>query len=77
LTESQTAIEQGRQQQDAIRATIQENRGHIASLTALQEGASDDRERIALSDWIETEAVQSLGTVYAALEVDTGWGGFG
>ena len=73
LTESQTAIEQGRQEQDAIRATIQENRGHIASLTALQEGASDDRERIALSDWIETEAVQSLGTVYAALEVDTGW----
>ena len=71
LTESQTAIEQGRQEQDAIRATIQENRGHIASLTALQEGASDDRERIALSDWIETEAVQSLGTVYAALEVDT------
>ncbi len=73
MTESQTAIEQGRQQQDAIRATIQENRGHIASLTALQEGASDDRERIALSDWIETESVQSLGTVYAALEVDTGW----
>ena len=73
LTESQTAIEQGRQQQDAIRATIQENRGHSASLTALQEGASDDRERIALSDWIETESVQSLGTVYAALEVDPGW----
>jgi chromosome segregation protein len=39
----------------------------------LQEGASDDRERIALADWIETESVQSLGTVYAALEVDTGW----
>jgi chromosome segregation protein len=73
LTESQAAIEQGRQQQDAIRAAIQENRGHIASLTALQEGASDDRERIALSDWIETESVQSLGTVYAALEVDPGW----
>jgi chromosome segregation protein len=73
LTDSQAAIEQGRQQQDAIRASIQETRGHIASLTALQEGASDDRERIALSDWIETESIQSLGSVYAALEVDTGW----
>jgi chromosome segregation protein len=39
----------------------------------LQEGTSDDRERIALADWIETESLQSLGTVYAALEVDAGW----
>ena len=73
LTDSQSAIEQSRQQQDDIRAALQEMRGHIASLTALQEAASDDRERAALGDWIETEALQSDGTVYASLEVDAGW----
>ena len=73
LTDSQSAIEQSRQQQDDIRAALQEMRGHIASLTALQEAASDDRERAALGDWIETESLQSDGTVYASLEVDAGW----
>ena len=73
LTDSQSQIEQSRQQQDDIRAALQEKRGHIASLTALQEAASDDRERAALGDWIETESLQSDGTVYASLEVDTGW----
>ena len=73
LTDSQSAIEQSRQQQDDIRAALQETRGHIASLTALQEAASDDRERAALGDWIETESLQSDGTVYASLEVDAGW----
>ncbi len=73
LTNSQSQIEQSRRQQDDIRAALQETRGHIASLTALQEAASDDRERAALGDWIETESLQSDGTVYASLEVDTGW----
>ncbi|MGB1916627.1 MAG: chromosome segregation protein SMC [Luminiphilus sp.] len=73
LTDSQSAIEQSRQQQDDIRAALQETRGQIASLTALQEAASDDRERAALGDWIETESLQSDGTVYASLEVDAGW----
>ncbi len=73
LTDSQSQIEQSRQQQDDIRAALQETRGNIASLTALQEAASDDRERAALGDWIETESLQSDGTVYASLEVDTGW----
>ena len=73
LTDSQSQIEQSRQQQDDIRAALQETRGHIASLTALQEAASDDRERAALGDWIETESLQSDGTVYASLEVDAGW----
>ena len=73
LTDSQSAIEQSRQQQDDIRAGLQETRGHIASLTALQEAASDDRERAALGDWIETESLQPDGTVYASLEVDAGW----
>ena len=73
LTGSQALIEQSRQQQDNIRAALQETRGHIASLTALQEAASDDRERAALGDWIETESLHSDGTVYASLEVDTGW----
>ena len=39
----------------------------------MQEAASDDRERAALGDWIETESLQSDGTVYASLEVDAGW----
>ena len=73
LTDSQSQIEQSRQQQDDIRAALQETRGHIASLTALQEAASDDRERAALGDWIETQSLQSDGTVYASLEVDAGW----
>ena len=73
LTDSQSQIEQSRQQQDDIRAALQETRGHIASLTALQEAASDDRERAALGDWLETESLQSDGTVYASLEVDAGW----
>ena len=73
LTDSQSQIEQSRQQQDDIRAALQETRGHVASLTALQEAASDDRERAALGDWIETESLQSDGTVYASLEVDAGW----
>ena len=73
LTDSQSQIEQSRQQQDDIRAALQETRGHIASLTALQEAASDDRERAALGNWLETESVQSDGTVYASLEVDAGW----
>ena len=73
LTDSQALIEQSRQQQDDIRAALQETRGHIASLTALQEAASDDRERAALGDWIEKESLQSDGTVYASLEVDAGW----
>ena len=73
LTDSQSQIEQSRQQQDDIRAALQETRGNIASLTALQEAASDDRERAALGDWIETESLQSDGTVYASLEVDAGW----
>ena len=73
LTDSQSLIEQSREQQDDIRAALQETRGHIASLTALQEAASDDRERSALGDWLEIESLQSDGTVYASLEVDTGW----
>jgi len=73
LADSQSQIEQSRQQQDDIRAALQETRGHIASLTALQEAASDDRERAALGDWLETESLQSDGTVYASLEVDAGW----
>ena len=73
LADSQSQIEQSRQQQDDIRAALQETRGNIASLTALQEAASDDRERAALGDWIETESLQSDGTVYASLEVDAGW----
>ena len=73
LTDSHSQIEQSRQQQDDIRAALQETRGHIASLTALQEAASDDRERAALGDWLETESLQSDGTVYASLEVDAGW----
>ena len=73
LTDSQALIEQSRQQQDEIRAALQEMRGHIASLTALQDAASDDRERSALGDWIETESLHSDGTVYASLEVDAGW----
>ena len=56
LTDSQSQIEQSRRQQDDIRAALQETRGHIASLTALQEAASDDRERAALGNWIETES---------------------
>ena len=73
LTDSQALIEQSRQQQDDIRAALQETRGHIASLTALQEAASDDRERAALGDWIKTESLHSDGTVYASLEVDAAW----
>ena len=73
LAGSHAAIEQARRQQDDIRSAIQEARGHMASLTALQEAASDDRERASLSDWIETESLHSDGTVYASLEVDAGW----
>jgi chromosome segregation protein len=73
LAESQQQIESARTEQDDIRAAIQEVRGHIASLTALQEAASDDGERIAVNDWMETEALSSDGNVYAALDVDMGW----
>ena len=73
LSDSQSTIEQSRQQQDEVRAAIQEARGHIVSLTALQEAASDDRERIAFNDWIASEALPSQGNVYAALDVEGGW----
>ena len=73
LAGSHAAIEQARRQQDDVRSAIQEARGHMASLTALQEAASDDRERASLSDWIETESLHSDGTVYASLEVAAGW----
>jgi chromosome segregation protein len=75
LAGSHAAIEQARRQQDDVRSAIQEARGHMASLTALQEAASDDRERASLSDWIETESLHSDGTVYASLEVEAGWEG--
>jgi chromosome segregation protein len=73
LAESQQKIESARAEQDDIRASVQEVRGHIASLTALQDAASDDRERVAVNDWVETEALSSDGNVYAALEVENGW----
>ena len=46
LAASQTDIEQSRQQQDDVRASIQETRGLMTSLVALQEAASDEQERI-------------------------------
>lgn len=73
LTESQTAIEQARVEQDNVRASIQEIRGQSASLTALQQATPDDRERIALDDWVHSSALSSLGGLYAALEVEHGW----
>lgn len=73
LRESQTAIEQARGEQDDVRALIQESRGHIASLTALQQAAPDDRARIALDDWIASSALSSLGGLYTAIEVESGW----
>ena len=48
LAVSHTSIERFRQQQDDIRARIQETRGLMASLVALQEAASDEQERAAL-----------------------------
>ena len=45
LAVSHTSIERSRQQQDDIRARIQETRGLMASLVALQEAASDEQER--------------------------------
>ena len=73
LSESQSAIEQARSEQDSVRATIQESRGHIASLTALQQATPDDRARIALDDWVRSSALSALGGVYTALEVEPGW----
>jgi chromosome segregation protein len=73
LSDSQTAIERARGEQDSVRAAIQESRGHIASLTALQEATADERERIALDDWMHSSALSSLGGVYTALEVEPGW----
>ena len=73
LAASQTTIEQARTEQDDVRSGIQETRGHIASLTALQESASDDRERADLNDWLETSSLRSQGSVYSSLDVDPGW----
>ena len=73
LEASQTAIEQSRQQQDHVRASIQETRGLMVSLVALQEAASDEKERIALNDWIEAESLRSEGSVYSTLDVEPGW----
>jgi len=73
LSESQTAIERARVEQDNVRAVIQESRGHIASLTALQQAAPDEGERIALDEWIRSSALSSPGGVYTALEVEPGW----
>jgi len=73
LSESQAAIEQARVEQDNVRAVIQESRGHIASLTALQQAAPDEEERVALDDWIRSSALSSPGGVYTALEVEPGW----
>ena len=73
LEASQTAIEQSRQQQDDVRASIQETRGLMSSLVALQEAASDEKERIALNDWIEAESLRSEGSVYSTLDVEPGW----
>ncbi len=70
-----TSLEQYRQQQDDIRASIQEIRGLMTSLVALQEAASDEQERAALNAWIESEVLSTDGTVYSALEVDPGWEG--
>ncbi|MDC3015521.1 chromosome segregation protein SMC [Luminiphilus sp.] len=73
LEASQTAIEQSRQQQDDVRASIQETRGLMSSLVALQQAASDEKERIALNDWIEAESLRSEGSVYSTLDVEPGW----
>ena len=75
LAVSHTSIEQSRQQQDDIRASIQETRGLMSSLVALQEAASDEQERAALNAWIDSEALRADGTVYSALEVEPGWEG--
>ena len=45
----------------------------MTSLVALQEAASDEQERIALNDWIETESLRSEGSVYSTLDVEPGW----
>jgi chromosome segregation protein len=73
LSESQTAIERSRVEQDDVRASIQEIRGQIASLNALQQATPDDRERIALDDWIASSALSSPGGLYTAVEVESGW----
>ena len=73
LAEQRAKVEEAREQQDGVRAEIQEIRGQISSLTALQEAAADDRERIALNDWLADEAVPSKGSVYASLQVEPGW----
>ncbi len=73
LAVSHTSIERSRQQQDDIRATIQETRGLMASLVALQEAASDEQEQAALKAWIDNEVLRAGGTVYSALDVDQGW----
>ena len=75
LAVSHTSIERSRQQQDDIRANIQETRGLMASLVALQEAASDEQERAALNAWIDSEALRADGTVYSTLDVDPGWEG--
>ncbi len=73
LTESQASIEQARGEQDDVRASIQEIRGQVASLTALQQATADDRERIALDDWVLESALKSLGGLYTAIEVEPDW----
>ncbi len=73
LNESQVAIEQRRVEQDDVRATIQEIRGQIASLNALQQATPDDGERIALDDWIVSSGLSSPGGLYTAIEVESGW----
>ena len=75
LAVSHTSIERSRQQQDDTRASIQETRGLMASLVALQEAASDEQERSALNAWIDSETLRTDGTVYSTLDVDPGWEG--
>ena len=73
LAVSHTSIEQSRQQQDDIRASIQETRGLMSSLVALQEAASASR-----SSGLEClDQVRRCGPMAPCtpLEVEPGWEG--
>ncbi len=73
LKDVDVAIENERRQQDMVRIKAQEMRGEIASLVALQESASDHDEQEALKDWVEFRCLESMGSVYAAIQVESGW----
>ncbi len=73
LQRQRTDMEQLRQEQDQYRVRLQQLRGQQASLVALQEAATEDSEAEALTDWLASQQLSPVGSVFESLTVSEVW----